>query len=129
MNREDSDGNARETSGDPPEDAGLRAAGMDDLRSQAPQEESELDDGQQIPRRDRTADVPKCDEIGSGRDGGIAQGAWAMRGHGDVVLARETLDELAHIRLSTSSLGEGDEQHDPRPRVHRACDGSVTVCA
>ena len=49
VNGEDSDGNAGQTSGDPPEDAGLRAIGMDDLRSQAPQEERELDDGRADP--------------------------------------------------------------------------------
>ena len=90
--------NAGETRGDPSEDAGLRATGMDDLRTQASQEERQLDDTEQIPRRDRATDMAKRDEVRTSRGRDLSQRAWPVRADGDVVVAHEPLDELCHIR-------------------------------
>ena len=73
---EDPDRNTGEDGGEATEHAGLRAAGMKDVRSLTSQQARQLDEtGEVTPRADRAADIPQRKEANTGGFGGLAERA------------------------------------------------------
>ncbi len=118
VHREDPDRDACEQRGQTPEDAGLRAARMEDVGALAAQQADELREAGGIPQWiDRAPNVSQWEETDAVCCGGFAERAGAVRGNGDIEVTDQRGEQRGDIRLSAADLGEGDEQQHPRPAL------------
>jgi len=116
---EDADRHAGQPGGDSPQDAGLRAAGVEDVRTLASQEHEELEQAEQVaPGADRPPDVPERNEANAGGPRGISQRTRAVRGEREVEAARERGQKRRDVRLRPSQLRERHDQKDAGPPPH-----------
>jgi O-Antigen ligase len=113
---EDSDRHAGQPGGDAPEDSGLRAAGMEDVRTFPSQEHHELEQAQQVsPRVDRPPDVPERKEPDARGPRGVSQRPGPVRRDGDLEAPGERGEKRRDVRLRPSDLRERHEQKDAGP--------------
>jgi O-antigen ligase len=114
VNGEDPDRHARQRGGESSEHAGFGAVGMEDVRPLAAEEGDELEQTAQIaPRAQWPSDVLERDGARSGSLRRFQQWAGTMRGDDDVELLDECGEQRGHVRLSSASLGERDDDQDP----------------
>ena len=111
---EDPDRNAGEEAGETTEHAGLRAAGMEDVRSLAPQQADQLEEAGEIaPGADGAPDTPQRKEANTGSLGSLAEWAGSVRRDRHVEVADERRQQRCDIGLSPADLGQRDDQQDP----------------
>ena len=112
---EEADGDACGDGRQPPEDAGLRAVGVDDGRALAADQPVELDEPEQIAQRvQRAADVAQRQVPHARAAAGVAEEPVAVRGDQDVVLPGQRGKERRHVLLRPAGLRERDQQQNAR---------------
>jgi tetratricopeptide (TPR) repeat protein len=113
---EDADRHTGEPGGDSPEDAGLRAARVEDVRTLASQEHQELEQAEQVaPGADRPPDMPESDEPNAGGTRGIPQRPRTVRRERDVEAPGERGQKRRDVCLRPSQLRERHHEEDARP--------------
>ena len=113
---EDPNRDARECRRQPSEDAGLRAARVDDVRTLAPQEAGELDDGGRIsPRAERPLQLPQRQEADAGSLGRLPERAGSVGGDHHVEAVHERREQRRDIGLRAAGLRQRHEQEQARP--------------
>ncbi len=112
------DRHPRQRGREPPEDAGLRAVGMDDVGPEPAAEPVELPEAERIARGDRATDMAERDVVGAGGAHRVAQRAGPVRRHRDVEARDEGGHERTEVGLRPATLGQRHENEDPRPVVH-----------
>ena len=114
MHGEDPDRNAGEDAGETTEHTGLRAAGVEDVRSLAPQQARQLDEPREVtPRADRAPDAPEREEADTRRLGGLAERPGSVRRDRHVEAGDERRKQRSDVGLSPADLGQRDEQQHP----------------
>ena len=118
VDREDPDRDAGESARETSEDAGLRAARVEDVRAVAAEQPDELDDPGHIVRAYRPPHVSERLEPHAGRSGRVTKWACSVSRDDDVEALHERRKQRRHVRLGTPDLRERDQQQDawpPRP--------------
>ena len=117
---EEPDGDAGGDGRQPPEDAGLRAVGVDDGRALAADQPVELDEPEQVAQRvQRAADVAERQVPHARAAAGVAEEPVAVRGDQHVVLPGQRGKERSHVLLRPAGLRERDQQQNARARHGR----------
>ena len=111
---EDPDRNADDEAGEATEHAGLRAAGVEDVRSLAPQQARQLEKpGEVAPGADRAPHALQRNEENTGRLGSLAERPGSVRCDRHVEVADERRQQRCDIGLSPADLGQRDDQQYP----------------
>jgi hypothetical protein len=114
MDGKDPDRNASEEAGETTEHAGLRAAGVEDVRSLAPQQARQLiEPGEIAPEADRAADVLQRMEANTRRSGSLAERPGSVRCDRDVEVADERRKQRCDVGLSPADFRQRDDQQQP----------------
>ena len=115
VNGEDADRHTRHNPRHATEQAGFRAACMEDVRTMAPEQPHQLDEAGEVAGSDRPPDVFERLEPSARRDGRVPEWTVTMSRDDDLEALGERWEQRGDISLSTANLRERDQQQDARP--------------
>ena len=126
VDREDANRNTGEPSGDSPQHACLRAARVHDVGAHAPHQAHELDEAEQIARRDRATDVAKLNHLRSRCAGDIGDRPVAVRGQGQRRSDRRVREASSPTYVWAPPVSASvTSKKEARSGAHRAGRGST----
>jgi hypothetical protein len=119
VHREDADRDAREPACEAAEDSGLRATGVEDVRTLTAQKRHELHETEQVsPGVDRTPDVSQGNEPNACSPRSVPQRPRPVRRHRDLEAPGEHRKQRRDVRLRPSRFRERHEKENARPPRH-----------